>query len=158
MMLRRFLPAFLLIPMSLALGAPGALPQETGAAEKRQEQTAPPAKSSPNPGRSKNSSQPFIVFGTVFTADGFALPGAEVRLRRAGEKKDHWQARSDSRGEFAFRVPLDVEYELSVKAAGFEPEARKIDARQGNRVDLTLKLHAASNQKKGKQKPAQGKS
>lgn len=154
MMLRRFLLTLPLIPLTLAPGVPGAMPQQTSAPEKTQEQTSPPAKSSPNPGRSKNSSQPFIVFGTVFTAQGFALPGAEVRLRRAGEKKDRWQARSDSRGEFAFRVPLDLEYELSVKAAGFEPEARKVDARQGNRTDLTLRLHPASNQKKGKQKPS----
>ncbi len=127
--------------------------QEQNPPAEKREQTAPESKSGTKPGRAKSLTQPFIVFGTVFTAQGFALPGAEVRLRRAGEKKDRWQGRSDSRGEFAFRVPPDVEYELSITAKGFESETRKVDARQGNRVDLTLRLHPASNQKKGKQKP-----
>jgi hypothetical protein len=41
----------------------------------------------------------------VFTDQGFALPGARVRVRRADEKKPKWEATSDRRGEFAVRVP-----------------------------------------------------
>jgi len=37
----------------------------------------------------------FLLFGTVFTEQGFALPGCEIRVRRAGERKVRWEARSD---------------------------------------------------------------
>jgi Carboxypeptidase regulatory-like domain len=95
---------------------------------------------------------PFIVFATVFTEHGLAYPGAQARVRRAGEKKFRWEAFSDSRGEFAIRVPLGEEYELSVKAKGFEPIMEKVDARQTSRVDLTLHLVPASKDKRTKDK------
>jgi hypothetical protein len=145
---------FLLILLFASLSSGGVMAQEQSAPVETKRQPAPESKSGAKAGRNKDLAQPFIVFGTIFTAQGFALPGADVRLRRAGERKDRWQGRSDSRGEFAFRVPPDVEYELSVKAKGFDPETRKVDARQGNRVDLTLRLQPASNQKKGKEKPS----
>jgi hypothetical protein len=101
----------------------------------------------------KQGASPFIVFATVFNEQGLAFPGAEARLRRAGEKKDRWEARSDRRGEFAMRVPPGVEYELSVSAKGYQPITQKVDARQSNRVDLTLHLVPASKKKKD-EKPA----
>jgi len=82
----------------------------------------------------------FVVFGTVFTQRGFVLPGAEVRVRRAGERKTHWEARSDRRGEFAVRLPRGAEYELSVRAAAYQEQTQKIDAKTGNRADLVLRL------------------
>ena len=93
----------------------------------------------------KKSAPPFIVFATVFTPQGRLLPGAEARLRRAGEKKERWQARSDRRGEFAMRVPQGEEYQLTVSAKGFRTLTQKVDARVTNRVDLTLHLETASN-------------
>ncbi len=104
---------------------------------------------------------PFIVFCNVFDEKGFAVEGAEARLRRAGEKKDRWQARSDRRGELAMRVPPGEEYELTVAAKGYQTQSQKVDGRQTNRVDLTLQLVPASNPKKAekpaKEKPAQEK-
>ncbi len=85
----------------------------------------------------------FLVFGTVFTEVGLALPGAEVRVRRAGERKTRWEARSDRRGEFAVRVPRGTEYEISVSAAGRRAETRKIDAKVGSREDLVFRLAPA---------------
>jgi len=82
----------------------------------------------------------FVIFVTVFTDQGFALPGARVRVRRAGERKFRWQARSDRRGELAIRVKQDAEYEMTIDAHGFQPQTRKIDAREGNREDLTLQM------------------
>jgi len=89
----------------------------------------------------------FLMFGTVFTEAGLALPGAEVRVRRAGERKMRWEARSDRRGEFAVRVPRGAEYEISVSAAGHQAETRKIDARTGSRQDLVFRLAPASGGK-----------
>lgn len=100
------------------------------------------------PQRDKGSHQDdFLVFGTVFTEKGFALPGAEVRVRRAGERKTRWEARSDRRGEFAVRVPRGAEYEMRVAAAGYQEQTRKIDARTGNREDLVFRLPPASGGK-----------
>ncbi len=82
----------------------------------------------------------FVIFATVFTGQGFALPGARVRVRRADEKKFRWEAMSDRRGELGIRVKQGAEYELTVEARGFQPQTRKIDARDGNREDLTLQM------------------
>ncbi len=54
-----------------------------------------------------------VIFGTVWDPDSRPVYGVHVQLRRAGEKKVRWQAYSDHRGEFAFRVPPGkVDYEL----------------------------------------------
>ena len=82
----------------------------------------------------------YVIFVTVFNDRGFALYGAHLRVRRADEKKFRWEAMSDHQGELAFRVPEGANYEMTVEARGFKPEARKIDAREGNRVDLTIRM------------------
>ena len=89
----------------------------------------------------------FLIFATVFTDEGFALPGAHVRVRRIDEKKAKWAATSDRRGEFAVRVPEGAEYEMMVEASGFKPEVRKVDAREENRADLTIRMDKASGGK-----------
>ncbi len=96
----------------------------------------------------KKFSDDFLLFGTVFTDQGFALPGAEISVRRAGEHKARWQGRSDQRGEFAVRVPPGAEYEMRVAAGGFTAETRKVDARQGKREDFVFRLQPAQGGKK----------
>jgi len=96
---------------------------------------------------SSSHAHDFLIFVTVFTDQGFALPGARVRVRRADEKKPKWEATSDRRGEFAVRVPEGSEYEMTVEASGFKPEIRKIDAREENRIDLTIRMDKASGGK-----------
>ena len=55
-----------------------------------------------------------VIFGTVWDADSHAVYGVHVQLRRSGEKKVRWEAYSDHRGEFAFRVPPGkADYELA---------------------------------------------
>jgi hypothetical protein len=82
----------------------------------------------------------FVIFATVFNDRGFALYGARTRLRRLGEKKFRWEAMSDHQGELAFRVPPGAEYEMMIEARGFQTQTRKIDARQDNREDLTIRM------------------
>lgn len=90
----------------------------------------------------------FLVFGTVFDERGFALPGAEVRVRRAAEKKFRWRQYSDRRGEFGVRVPPGAEYEMNVRAKGYREQTRKIDARASNREDVVLRMQPAPKEKK----------
>jgi len=82
----------------------------------------------------------FVIFATVFTDQGFALPGARVRVRRTDQKKFRWEAMSDHQGELAFRVPPGAEYELTIEARGFKTETRKIDTREENQADLTIRM------------------
>jgi len=82
----------------------------------------------------------FVIFATVFTDQGFAFSGARARVRRSDQKKFRWEGVSDHQGEVAFRVPPGAEYELTVEARGFKPETRKIDAREDNQADLTIRM------------------
>jgi len=92
----------------------------------------------------QSSSRPhtndFLIFATVFNDRGFALFGAQARVRREEDKKFRWDATSDHQGELAIRVPQDANYEITIQARGFQTQTRKIDATQGNRADLTIRM------------------
>jgi hypothetical protein len=88
-----------------------------------------------------------VIFATVFTDKGFALPGARVRVRREDEKKFRWEAMSDHQGELGIRVKQGAEYELTIEARGFKPQTRKVDAREGDREDLTLQMEQVAGGK-----------
>jgi hypothetical protein len=73
-----------------------------------------------------------LIRGTVFNEQALSFPGAELRIRRAGEKKFRWETYTNSRGEFAVRVPQGSDYEMMVRAKGFEAQTRAIDAKTGD--------------------------
>src|ERR1700740_3052674 len=73
----------------------------------------------------------FRIRGTVFTEKALSFPGVQLRIRRAGEKKFRWESYTDSRGEFAVRVPQGSDYEMVVRAKGFAQQTRSIDAKTG---------------------------
>ncbi len=108
-----------------------------GAADDKQKKT-----------RAEELQSQFLVFGTVFTAQGSLLPGAEIEVRRTGEKKVAGRAISDRRGEFGIRVPKGAEYELKVKIKGFAGQSRKVDARNGERADVVIRMTAEREKKK----------
>ena len=95
-------------------------------------------------GRAQSSSgshaRVFVIFATVFTDQGFAFPGARARVRQSDQKKFRWEGMSDHQGEVAFRVPPGAEYELTIEARGFKPQTLKIDAREVNQADLTIRM------------------
>jgi hypothetical protein len=95
----------------------------------------------------------FLIFGTVFTPQGFALPGAEIRVRKAGEKKVRGEAVSDRRGEFAIRVPPGTEYEVTVTARGFAAQAQKVSAAGASREDLVFRMAPQTQDGAGGKKP-----
>ena len=74
----------------------------------------------------------FLIRGTVFTDKSLSFPAVQLRIRRAGEKKFRWEDQTNSRGEFAIRVPQGSQYEMVVHAKGFTEQARTIDARNGS--------------------------
>lgn len=88
--------------------------------------------------------------GTVFTEQGFSFPHAELRIRRAGEKKYRWNTFTDQRGEFAIRVPKGADYEISAMARGYNEQAYAVDAKAGE-GDEGLVFHMTQS-KGGKSK------
>jgi hypothetical protein len=51
--------------------------------------------------------QPYaLIFGTVWGPGDHPLYGVRVKIRRADQKKAHWELYSDHNGEFAQRIPL----------------------------------------------------
>jgi hypothetical protein len=93
----------------------------------------PQSSSSSKSGKQKYShANDFLIRGTVFTEKALSFPGVHLRIRRSGEKKFRWEDRTNSRGEFAIRVPQGIQYEMVVHAKGFADQARTIDARNGS--------------------------
>jgi hypothetical protein len=93
----------------------------------------PQSSSSSKSGKPKYShANDFLIRGTVFTEKALSFPGVQLRIRRSGEKKFRWEDRTNSRGEFAIRVPQGTQYEMVVRAKGFAEQAKTIDARTGS--------------------------
>jgi hypothetical protein len=111
---------------------------------------APPTESSTK----KNSKPPhpcasFLIHGTVFDQQALSLPEAELRVRRNGEKKFHWNTYSNSRGEFAVCVPPGSEYELAVQARGFNSATRVVDAKNGlSEENVVFRMELVTEKKK----------
>jgi hypothetical protein len=92
-----------------------------------------------------------VVAGTVFRENGFSLPGAVVTLAvkdAAGmpkTKSKKLQSMSDSRGEFAFRVPPEAAtYVVRASLKGFQPVEKEASVSGEERVEVTLVLPAES--------------
>lgn len=104
---------------------------------------APSAKPAEHPPKHSHAYD-FLIRGTVFTENALAFPGVQLRVRRAGEKKFHWETYTNSRGEFAIRVPQGKEYELAVHAKGFSHQTRAIDAKTGDiQDDVVFRMERA---------------
>jgi hypothetical protein len=73
-----------------------------------------------------------LVRGTVFNEQALSFPGVQLRIRRASEKKFRWESYTNSRGEFAVRVPQGSDYEMVARAKGFAEQTRAIDAKSGD--------------------------
>jgi len=107
----------------------------------------PDSSSKQKPGRSTHSDD-FLVRGTVFTQEGLSLPGAQLRIRRASEKKFRWETATSSRGEFAVRVKMGAEYEVTVRAKGFQEQSLAVDGKTGERFkDLVFRLQRDGGKK-----------
>ena len=50
-----------------------------------------------------------LIYGTVWGPDDRPVAGVPIKIRRAADKKAKWELVSDSRGEFAQRVPVGAE-------------------------------------------------
>ncbi|MGC1415140.1 MAG: carboxypeptidase-like regulatory domain-containing protein [Candidatus Acidiferrum sp.] len=115
-------------------------------------QTAPPAESSSSgkPKKQKYShANDFLVTGTVFDPKGYAFPGVQLKIRRSTEKKFRWDDYTDSRGDFAVRVPQGSQYKLVVHAKHFAEQTRDLDAKTGvSEARVVFRLEPEGGEKK----------
>jgi hypothetical protein len=91
----------------------------------------------------------FLIIGTVFDPKGYAFPGVELRIRRSNEKKYRWDSYTNSRGEFAVRVPQGSDYEMVIRAKGFADQTRALDAKTGvSEARIVFHMESAGGEKK----------
>ncbi len=113
--------------------------------------TAPqaPAATPGKPGKKKYShANDFLIRGTVFTDKALSFPGVQLRIRKVGEKKFRWESYTNSRGEFAVRVPQGSNYEMVVRAKGFAEQTRTLDAKTGgNGQSIVFRMQPAAGGK-----------
>ena len=109
-----------------------------------------PAASTSKPAQKKYShADDFLIRGTVFNDKALSAPGVQLRIRRAGDKKFRWEGYTNSRGEFAVRVPQGAAYEMVIRAKGFTEQTRTIDAKSGgNEQSIAFRLEPAMGGKK----------
>jgi len=92
----------------------------------------------------------FLIIGTVFNENAMAWPGIEVKIRRKTEKKYRWEAYTNSRGEFAVRVPEGPEYEVLVKAKKYQDNVVTVNSTNGdNQQRVSVKMVPNATGKNG---------
>ena len=91
-----------------------------------------------------------LIFGTVWAPDNRPLYGVKIKIRRAEQKKAHWELYSDHNGEFAQRLPPGrADYLVWADLKGYNPpvgkqlqpgEEVKVHIDGDERVDIGLHL------------------
>jgi carboxypeptidase family protein len=108
----------------------------------------PPAADKPQKQRYSHAND-FLIIGTVFDPKGFAFPGVELKIRRTNEKKYRWDSYTNSRGDFAVRVPQGSDYEMVIHAKGFADQTRALDAKTGvSEARIVFRMEPAGGEKK----------
>jgi hypothetical protein len=140
-----FIIAARLAPLTAATAQDPAAPPPPPASDSR---LAPAASS--KPGKQKYSHvNDFLIRGTVFDEKALSFPGVQLLIRRAGEKKFRWDTYTNSRGEFAVRVPQGTDYEMVVHVKGFPDQTRIIHAKnEDNLENLVFRMQPAAGDKK----------
>lgn len=125
----------------------------------RAQDPAPPPPQAPSPSQAPAPEKPkkqkyshaddFLIIGTIFDPRGYAFPGVELRIRRSTEKKYRWDSYTNSRGEFAVRVPQGSDYEMVIHAKGFTDQTRALDAKTGvSEARIVFRMESAGGEKK----------
>ena len=114
---------------------------------------APPASGAPAAEKSQKEkyshANDFLIIGTIFDPKGYAFAGVELRIRRSNEKKYRWDSYTNSRGEFAVRVPQGSNYEMVIHAKGFADQTRALDAKTGvSEARIVFRMESAEGAKR----------
>ena len=114
----------------------------------------PPATAAPPPpvGAKTANTKPvpsFLIIGTVFNEHALSFPSVLVRVRRAGENKFQWQTYTNSRGEFAVRVPPGFDYEVVVHEKKYKDQTKSVNSRVDVQQRLSIRLEPINPSKTG---------
>jgi hypothetical protein len=116
----------------------------------------PPPASAPQaaaPNANHGKVPPFLIIGTVFNENALAFPSVEVKIRRKGEKKFFANTYTNSRGEFAVRVPAGIEYEVVVHQKKYVEQSVVVDAKMEDvQKRLSIRLESSQPGKAGNSK------
>jgi hypothetical protein len=72
-----------------------------------------------------------------------------VRIRRKDEKKFRWEAYTNSRGEFAVRVPPGHNYEVVTHVKSYQDQSNVVDSNVDVQQRLSIKLEPSNPEKAG---------
>ncbi len=150
------LPAYLGLLLCLAYPVAAQQPSEPAPPAS----PAPPATANPEPSRASSSSKGkkkplpvYLITGTVFDQKAISFPDVRVRIRQTSEKKFRWETFTNSRGEFALRVPEGSEYEVVVQVKSFKDQSQTVRADAGTvQQRLSFRLEPATPGKAGDKK------
>lgn len=121
-----------------------------GANAEQSPATAPNKQATHTPTRKKAPLPGFLIIGTVFNERALAFPGVQVRVRQTGEKKFRWDTYTNSRGEFAVRVPEGQGYEVVVHARKYRQISREVNTNTGDvQQRLSIQLEPDASNKIG---------
>jgi hypothetical protein len=154
--MRKPTPAYLGLLLCLAYPVAAQQPAEPPQAAT----PATPAAASPEASRATSSSKGkkkplpvYLIVGTVFDEKALSFPGVTVRIRQTSEKKIRWETYTNSRGEFAVRVPEGNQYEVVVQAKSFKEQSQTVKANAGTvQQRLSFRLEPATPGKAGDKK------
>ena len=122
-----FLPAF----------SAGQLPTPPPPPAPESSPATPPASAQDSSSKRHGTLPAFLILGTVFNEKAYAFPSVQVRIRRKGEKKFLYDLYTNSRGEFAVRVPDGIEYEVVVRQKKYKEQTQNVVA---NMADVQKRL------------------
>ena len=115
--------------------------------------STPPASAQDSSSKRHRTLPAFLILGTVFNEKAYALPSVQVRIRRKGEKKFLYDLYTNSRGEFAVRVPDGIEYEVVVRQKKYKEQTQNVVANMADvQKRLTFKLESIAPSKAGESK------
>lgn len=105
--------------------------------------------------KEKSKEKPFaLLFGSVFTAEGLALPGVAVIVKRKDDRKPKWRAVSDSRGEFAVRLPAEAAtYEVTTQSKAHENQTKTVEISGRVNETATVIFRLACKEGERRQQP-----
>ncbi|MEW5976560.1 MAG: carboxypeptidase-like regulatory domain-containing protein [Acidobacteriota bacterium] len=102
----------------------------------------------------REKEQPYaLLYGTCVTDQGFTLREVKVRVElqqegKAGKGKKKWEMLSNSRGEFAVRLPAGRNtYRVLASKKGFESTEKVVTFEGEERQDLIVTLVASPDKK-----------
>lgn len=91
-----------------------------------------------------------LIRGAVFDPEGRSLAGARVRLERittSNEKPLALERITNSRGEFAFRLPAEkARYRLTATLSGYKPDTKEVEVNESESVPVAFTLELIRKQ------------